>query len=188
MAMLPRKLRLPPVKVVREALVYDPHMGEFFWRWRPSSHFGNNGDVAAGWNIAHAGAQCGSKTGGTKGNHYLGIKVNNVLIHAHLIAWAIMTGEWPEHSIDHINCIRLDNRWCNLRAATRQQQSWNRATTKRRRLGKLKGVYREVNRFKAQIRINGKVIRLGSFATEEEAHAAWKAAAQKLHGEFFNPG
>jgi hypothetical protein len=44
----------------------------------------------------------------------------------------------------------------------------------------LKGVARHRNKWKAQIRLDGKLRYLGLFATEEEAHAAYRAAAAPL--------
>jgi hypothetical protein len=94
------------------------------------------------------------------------------------------TGEWvPE--IDHKNGDPRDNRLCNLRVATRQQNGWN---TKDRTWRELpRGVQRanQKSRFVAGMTINGRRIHLGTFDTPEEAHAAWWAAAQKERGEFF---
>jgi len=49
-----------------------------------------------------------------------------------------------------------------------------------------KGVcrYRNEERFTAQIKVGGKHRHLGYFATAEEAHAAYCAAAQKYFGEY----
>ena len=44
---------------------------------------------------------------------------------AHIVCWALMTGAWPEHEIDHINGVRDDNRQTNLRQATRAQNMHN---------------------------------------------------------------
>jgi hypothetical protein len=175
------KLKLPKVQLVRESILYDPHTGEFFWKWRPSSHFGNNGDYTAAWNVKYAGAPCGS-------NNSVGYTQINFgwPILAHRVAWAIMTGKWSKKTIDHINCDRRDNRWCNLREATRLQQTWNRTVPKRTNITLPTGVYPKYGKYQAQIRINGKPSSLGVFDTPEEAHAAWVAAAKKLHGEFFN--
>jgi hypothetical protein len=38
-----------------------------------------------------------------------------------------MTGEWPIDQVDHINRIRDDDRWINLREATPQQNRNNKA-------------------------------------------------------------
>jgi len=38
-----------------------------------------------------------------------------------------MTGEWPATTIDHKDRVRSNNRWSNLRLATKQQQQENRS-------------------------------------------------------------
>jgi len=40
--------------------------------------------------------------------------------------------------------------------------------------------------YQAQITFNKKVIYLGCYASPEEAHAAYKEAAERLHGAFAN--
>jgi hypothetical protein len=41
--------------------------------------------------------------------------------------------------------------------------------------------------WQASIKHNKKVIYLGCFHTKEEAHFAYRNAANRLHGEFANP-
>jgi hypothetical protein len=43
-------------------------------------------------------------------------------------------------------------------------------------------------RFQAQINVAGKKLSLGTFNTPEEAHAAYREAASRYHGEFANHG
>jgi hypothetical protein len=91
---------------------------------------------------------------------------------------------------DHINGDKLDNRRTNLRIATPTQNLQNRGKTKQNKSG-YKGVswYRAMGKWRAQITVNGKKTYLGTFATPEEAYAAYAAAAaEKLHGEFANIG
>jgi len=33
---------------------------------------------------------------------------------AHRLAWRMVTGEWPERRVRHLNGLRFDNRWSNL--------------------------------------------------------------------------
>lgn len=97
---------------------------------------------------------------------------------SHRLAWFYMTGEWPKDQIDHINGIKLDNRWCNLREATISQNNRNKKVNGKNRTG-LKGV---------SIGKNGKFrvyIGLGSFDTKEEAKAVYNEAAKKIYGEFY---
>ena len=73
--------------------------------------------------------------------------------------------------IDHINTIRNDNRICNLRPATRQENNFNKIA---------KG-YTWCNRSKkwlSQICLNRKKIHLGYFDTKE---ASYQTAKLKYH-------
>lgn len=49
-----------------------------------------------------------------------------------------------------------------------------------------KGVvwFPKTKKWRARIGLNGERISLGLFSTREEAHAAYRAAAERLHGEF----
>ena len=94
-------------------------------------------------------------------------------ISAHQYAWWIMTGEIP-NVIDHINRDKTDNRFCNLRNVTTQQNSFNVES---------KGYYydKRCGSYYARIKHNYKLIYIGSFKTEEEARKAYLDAKQKYH-------
>jgi hypothetical protein len=86
--------------------------------------------------------------------------------------------------VDHVRGNTLDNRRSQLRAVTRFQNVRNAKLRKDNLLG-FKGVQlRNSGRYRAVIRVNRKAINLGSFATPEEAHAAYCAAAIEHFGEF----
>src|ERR1039458_6110965 len=99
-----------------------------------------------------------------------------------------MTGTMPP-TVDHRNQIKTDNRWSNLRAATKTQQSRNRRQWKKKG-GLPKGVFyrppkpRPCRPYRACIRVDGVLIHLGRFATVEEAAEAYKLAATEHHGDF----
>lgn len=41
---------------------------------------------------------------------YVGVRICGKNYRAHRAAWFYVYGSWPENQIDHINCIRDDNR------------------------------------------------------------------------------
>ena len=140
------------------------------------------------WKIDNGPSNPKSKVIGTKTKKgYIQAKFKGKTYKCHRIAWAIghNTLDVPP-VLDHINGDRSDNRLCNLRAATAQQNSLNRRSVR----DGLKGVcfHKGNNRWMSRIKVNGRQEFLGYFDTEIEAHEAYCRAAAELHGEFFNPG
>lgn len=156
---------------LRDLLSYDPESGEF--RWRKSF----KGSVRAGDR-----AGCLDKHSG-----YWVIKVDRKTYGAHRLAWLYVHGQWPG-GIDHRGRVRSDNRLSQLRAATSSENNRNRSVSSRSQSG-LKGAAADDQsvrrkKWRARIRVNGKNVCLGRYATAEEAHAAYEAAAKKYFGEF----
>lgn len=89
--------------------------------------------------------------------------------------------------VDHHNGDKLDNRLENLRLCTHAENMRNRKIHKNNQCGS-KGVYidgsRKTPRYRAQIRVDGKTIRLGSFPSIREAELAYRVASVKYHGNF----
>lgn len=88
--------------------------------------------------------------------------------------------------VDHINHNTLDNRRINLRSITHQQNIWN-SRSLRKSFSRYKGVGKNhdgQSKFKSSITINGKIIYIGSYPTEELAAIAYDYMAIKLFGEY----
>jgi hypothetical protein len=140
------------------------------------------------WRIDRAGVKAGERAGCYR-RKYLMLSIDGTLHRGHHLAWLWMTGEWPDRFIDHKNLDKHDNRFSNLRLATKSQNMANCPASKRNQSG-LKGVsrYRAGERYgkpwQSGIQHQGKKIHIGHFATKHEAHAAYVARAEKLFGEF----
>lgn len=129
---------------------------------------------------AKAGMRAGSLS---KSSIYRGVYIDDWRYSEHRIIFLMHHGYLPE-MIDHINCIKTDNRIENLRASdryTNQQNTYAMSTG----CG-LKGARYDKSRdlWMSSIRVYKKRIFLGRFKTKEEAHEAYKEAAKKYHGEF----
>lgn len=101
---------------------------------------------------------------------------NNIYLHRHILKPP------TNKQVDHINGNRLDNRRANLRLATNQQNQMARHVV----VGKsgYKGVHKHGKKWRAQIKYNGKLVRLGSYETPERAAKAYDQAAKALFGEW----
>jgi hypothetical protein len=102
---------------------------------------------------------------------------------SHRIAWLYMTGEWPSGEIDHINRVKSDNRWANLREATSAENQANTPARKNNISG-FKGASRVGCKWAARIRVNGTRHYLGMYDNPKHAHEAYAAASRKFYGEF----
>lgn len=87
--------------------------------------------------------------------------------------------------IDHINHNPLDNRICNLRICTQQENLFNKSVRCNNTSG-ITGVawYKRRNKWTAYVNINGKKNNLGYFNTLEEATEARRRAEIEYFGEY----
>ena len=150
---------------LRDSLDYDKTTGTFTWKTR------------------HGNRVAGSEAGCKKRDGYVWIGLDGHYYAAGVLAWMHVTGEWPLELMDHRNLVRHDNRFSNLREASRSQYGANR---KRQKKEGLKGATWRVRdqAWQSQIGVNGAVRYLGVFETELEAHVAYVTAANKHFGEF----
>lgn len=120
-----------------------------------------------------------------KKTRYLRIQMFGYQYYAHRLAWLYMTNEWPKGQIDHINNNGSDNRWCNLRVVTSQQNKLNRPKQSNNKSG-WKGVHwhKAMKKWEVEIKSNGERIILGYFVDSKEAALVYNKAAMKYHGEY----
>lgn len=160
-----RKTELTAARL-REVLGYCPETGVF------TRIVGVRGK-AAGTIAGTVSAALGYVFIGIDGARYL----------AHRLAWLYMHGKWPENQVDHINGIRDDNRFENLREATAAQNRQNQTGFRRNNSSGYLGVYadKKTGLYTANIKIDGIQHHIGSYRTAEEAHEAYRQEKAKLH-------
>lgn len=149
---------------------YDPLTGLFFRRTYRSPN-----------------AKIGQQAGCVNPQGYVRISIDGQYYQGHRLAWLHYYGKWPTGVIDHKDGNRANNAINNLRDCTRRQNLQNMKTQKNNQCG-MKGVSKrpnaKSNKWRANIRHNGKLIHLGNFETAEAAHEAYVQAAKRLFGEF----
>lgn len=150
---------------LKELLHYDSATGVF--RHRITSRHGQIPPWSEAGNVHTLG--------------YVIIGIDGAKLRAHRLAWLYMTGQEPSHDIDHVNGVKSDNRWSNLREATTKQNAENTPLRSDNSTG-FRGVTFEPKKglYRARIRHNGKLINLGRFKIAEQAAEAARAARARL--------
>lgn len=160
------KKDLPSPELLRKLLRYEPNTGKLFWKERPVDMFKTE-RASNIWNARFPKTEAftakdtyGYKHGSIFGNLY----------RAHRVIWCIYHGNWPKDQIDHVNLIRCDNRIKNLKSVDQSQNMRNRPMRKDNKSG-FNGVHwcERSNRWKSQIRLDGRVTSLGYFSIKEDA-------------------
>lgn len=169
--------------LLRKLLLYKPETGKLFWLPRGNEFFNLDRDCIA-WNARFANRE--AFTAGDR----LGYKAGNILSKrylAHRVIWAMQTGAHAVSDIDHIDRDPTNNKWSNLRLATRSENQANRASS-RNSTSKYLGVYwhKRDKRWEASIQRAGVRARLGYFHCEIEAARRYDIAAMEVHGSFAN--
>lgn len=167
-----RGIRVLTQQQLRDILSYNPKTGVLIWRQREN--------IPKEWNTRWAGKVAGS----VNSAGYLIITLNtNERYLVHRIIWLLMTGKWPKNEIDHVDNNRINNRWENLREATRIENSRNRPfETSSGVIGV--SWHKQRNKWRARITVNRKEIHLGYFLNFNEAVKVRKDAENKYFGEF----
>lgn len=148
-------------KRLKELLSYDPETGVFVWVVQKSNNI-KVGQIAG----------CVNKVTG-----YRDIMINGRTYKSSRLVWLYIKGYFPEHQMDHINRIKNDDRWENLRHVSSQCNTRNCNVSKNNKSGITGVSWRETHKkWYARIMISGKAVHLGSFKSKLDAtKARWNA-------------
>ena len=142
---------------------YDPESGDFRWR-RPE--------------------RMGQVAGKIRRSGYRVIKLNGREVLAHRLAFLLMLGRWPEGPVDHIDGVRDNNRWANLRECTALENQRNRRMPKSNTSGVHGVTKHRGGKWQASIKVLGRNVHLGLFENIEDAARARREA---MHRYNFHP-
>lgn len=148
-------------------LRYEPSTGIFTWINKIGRRI-NIGDVAGSID--------------SRGRRIIVIFKKHYL--AARLAWLYMTKDWPTTEVDHENRVCNDDKWKNLRLASRSQNTANKHYKRKTKLGLPQGVRKRGNRYSAECMVNKIPYKLGTFDTPSEAHNAYVQFSIKMNKEF----
>ena len=134
--------------------------------------------------VRRKGSNGDGSVGHMRKDGYIRVCVDGKHLFAHRIVFALANGFWADQ-VDHVNCVRSDNRPENLRQCLPFENQANMRISSRNSSG-YKGVSwaSSVGKWYACIQIKGKSKNLGYHQSKEDAADAYLAAAQSAFGEF----
>lgn len=154
-------------EILKQLLDYDIETGLFSWTNHKDVYFMNRGQSAY------------KKTS----NGYFYISINRKRFAAHRLAFLYVSGRFPPDMVDHLNGVRSDNKWSNLREVSNTENQQNQRQASKNNSHGFMGItwHARDKSWQAQIRVNNTRKFLGYFKTPEEAHNAYLVAKRKLH-------
>lgn len=176
------RLKIPEQDYLLECFDYNPELGDFFWRERPREHFKfNNVYMKFIKNCPNKLINTFNSTG------YYTVILDGKEYLLHRLIWKLYYGEEPPNYIDHINGIRHDNRICNLREATQQQNIRNKNKLISNNISGYLGITynKKSHRYRVSIACNYSNIYVGVFIDLNEARTRRVLLEKAIFGEFY---
>lgn len=183
---------IPSQQVLKQLFDYNPETGIAIWLKRKPEFINASSEVeavgkATAWNNRLEGKQLGT----LDTNGYLKIAIFNQRFWLHRIIWKWMEGYDPDQ-VDHIDGVRSNNSWVNLREVSVKENAKNKRRLNRNTTG-VTGVSicKRTGKYHTYIGHGDTRITLGYFADLESARNARKTAEIKLgyhpnHGRIEN--
>lgn len=175
------------VQLLHELLTLDADSGKLTWKTRFPRHFNDGSRTAQhqcnNWNSRYAGKEAFYTVDlhGYRHGYIFGS-----IFSAARVVFAMHSGAWPQHHIDHINGCKSDDRPMNLRDVCRKDNMRNRAISSNSSTGS-HGVSFHAGKYDAYITVDGRKKHLGRFESIDSATAARKGA-EITHGYHQNHG
>lgn len=156
---------MPSVELLRKCFAYDPETGLLYWKLAPGN-----------------GSRRGDVAGSQRSDGYVRIMLCGTPIYAHVAAWAIYTGQHKPvgFNVDHVNGLRWDNKFDNLRLLTNSQNKLNSHKPYNSNTSGYPGVSLSNGMWQARISIDGRRKCLGTFRLFEDAKQARMRAELSL--------
>lgn len=173
------------IDTLSQILDFDAEVGKLWWKKRNRCFF-NSDRAFNAWNAKFDGKPALNSINPVSG--YAQGRIFRRIHLAHRVIFALHYGHWPLNEIDHINGISGDNRICNLRDVTHQDNCKNWPKSSRNKSG-VTGVHfcNSSNKWISRIKISGELKYLGSFSNIKDAAGARKKA-EIAHGFHPNHG
>lgn len=154
---------------MKDFLQYNHETGVFTWK-----------------RVTSKRVKVGQEAGRINNAGHIGIGFEGSRWQAHRLAVAFIEGSLSgELEIDHKDQNKINNRYMNLRKATKQQNSCNRGSPRNNTSG-VKGMSFNINagKWEGYVHFNSKKYYLGLFTLEEDCKEAIQLKRKELHKEF----
>jgi hypothetical protein len=136
--------------------------------------------------VAVSSAKAGALVGSASANGYLRVSIDGTLYYLHRLTFLYVTGAFPVADVDHVDGDRSNNRWANLRQASRAENLQNLGRSTSAKSG-VRNVYfyAPSGKWQAKVTVDGRSRSFGYFQSIPEAAAAAAAGKREMHA--FSP-